>query len=233
MNKQIITLVLITLALVSVTSALRVTLSTPQATFRANLSDTINYYVGVENQNSFNVNITITSPEGLNITFQGPTQFELLPQEKRDVNYSILINKTGNYSYSIPVIFNGNATSFTLQSTLFFIVAGDETIITPPLPPVTSEGNNNEETTDSDYTPSNVEPSVIETIEVIVSNVSELDNTNTTDILDVTSSQISNENNKPYLTWHLILGLVIFISLVLILLIKINKRKNERRLRNE
>jgi hypothetical protein len=121
MKKEIVSVMFIVLFIGLVSADIRVTLNTPQAAFRANYSDVINYYVSVENKNSFPVQV-ILSPKDLDIGFQSSSTFILQPNEKKEVNYSINVTQTGNYSRSILVTYKGNNETFTLQQTLFFFI---------------------------------------------------------------------------------------------------------------
>lgn len=132
MNKYFIFL-FVGLFLISLVSAdLRVTLTTPQVSFDRNVSevgigDIVTYYVGVENKNSFPINIKIDGPTDLMIYFLEDTYFELQPGEVRDIPFSIKINTSGVYSREISVLFSGNGSSFSLSERLLFNIYEDET----------------------------------------------------------------------------------------------------------
>lgn len=109
------------LLLISLVSAdFRITLTTPSVTFNTNLSEVASYYVGVENKNEFPININILAPTDLLISFEGDTSFELLPNETKDVPFSIKINTTGAYSKDITVSYSGNGSSFSVSEKLLF-----------------------------------------------------------------------------------------------------------------
>lgn len=122
MKLKFLVLILILMMVSMVNAEIRGVLLTPQATFRVNYGDTVNHYIGILNKNPFPVNISIIPSKDLNISFKEPTQFVLLPNQSKDLNYSVYINKTGNYSGYISVDYIGNNDSFKLQSILFFIV---------------------------------------------------------------------------------------------------------------
>ena len=117
--KKIINLLGICLLVIPLILSLEASLLTPQATFRVNNSQTINYFVGVRNDNDFPINITIIPSEDLDITFLNEIKFVLQPNESRDVYYDLLAKKSQE-SY-INVIFQGDKKNLALQSKINII----------------------------------------------------------------------------------------------------------------
>ena len=132
MKKQIITSMLICMFLIELTSAsLTATITTPQVTFNNLTGQQVGYYIGVRNDNVFVVNISITKPEGLDITFDA-LDFSLNPNELRKVNYTINLNKNGTFKESVPVVFYTNESSFGLSAKIILIVHESNTTNTVP-----------------------------------------------------------------------------------------------------
>jgi hypothetical protein len=127
MKKKTLTLVTIILALTIITlvnAELRLTLLTPQVTFHKIVGDNANYFISVENRNSFDVKITLKPDSDLNMQFDSPTEFILAPNESKIVNYNITITKSGNYSNSIAVQYTSsedNSTFALSQAIVFFV----------------------------------------------------------------------------------------------------------------
>lgn len=163
--KQQILIVISLIFLISLVSAdIRVVLTTPQVTFINVTGSEFKYYLGIENKNNFILNIEITPPENLSISFYNPLNFSLEPNESRNINYNGTITRSGNYTESIKVTYSGNDTSFALSSNLIFIVPNDNiTLVTEE--PVNLGGNSNDESTSVQIKKkTNVSNSKIETI---------------------------------------------------------------------
>lgn len=116
----IIVSVLILMSLVS--ADIRVVLNNPQIVFTNITGSNFQYHLGVENKNNYTTQIVIMPPDNLNLTFDSPLTFELLPNESRKINYTGTILKYGNYTEQILVKFSGNNETFTWSSNLIFIV---------------------------------------------------------------------------------------------------------------
>lgn len=118
---SILGILLIVLFMSSI-SALRMTLTTPQVTFNENVTSLVNYHLGVENKNNYTISIQINPPTDLIINFSDPLNFTLEPNQSKNIDYTILINRTGNYYSNIGVGFYSNSENFALQSILMFNV---------------------------------------------------------------------------------------------------------------
>jgi hypothetical protein len=77
MKRYILTLICLLLLAGIVQADIRVVLDTPQVTFKNVTGSQFQYYLGIENKNSFPINITITLPSDLQITLDSPLTFEL------------------------------------------------------------------------------------------------------------------------------------------------------------
>lgn len=123
--KFCILIILCILIIIQLASAdLRVVLTTPQVSFSGTEGQSFNYYIGVENKNSFPINILISNSES-EIKFDDLPSFELQPNESREINY-IIKPRPGVFTDFIPVSFSGNGSSFSLQQIIYFNISGSE-----------------------------------------------------------------------------------------------------------
>lgn len=128
--KKIIWL-LVLLVLSTSVLALRVTLNTPSVTFRSTqdkilrVDDTVGYHIGLINKNDYPIGVSITPPEGYNFSID-MASVELDSNQSIDLQYTLVLPKSGNYSTTIAVVYTalgGNETpsTFSLQQMVNFV----------------------------------------------------------------------------------------------------------------
>lgn len=216
--KQYIILVICIIFFISLVSAdIRLTLNTPQVTFRNIIGSEFNYHIEVKNNNNFIVDVIIIPPEDLDIQFEGPLTFSLYVNQSKDVSYHGIINKTGNYSKNILVKFIGNNDSFSLASTLMFIVPEINNAISP-----ININTNPQEDSDSGSYPS-------------INNTNSTDNTITNITINNTAEVQSNINNTTppniknsnWIKYFLLLFVIIIVIVIILFIRHFISEKNE------
>jgi hypothetical protein len=119
--KKILFLTLLLMISLSSAQDLRMVLLNPYATFNLNDSQSLNYYVGVQNKNDFAISINVTKPD-TNYSFAFTTTQNLILEVNQTGYINFTYSPLDNETITIPVKFsNGNQSGFLSSTTMVFI----------------------------------------------------------------------------------------------------------------
>lgn len=223
--KKILTVLLVGIFLFALVSAdMKLSLINSQATFSGEIGDTIEYSVGAINKNSFPINISLGEPYSVKIDYHGPMNFELQPNESREINYTLTLNESGNIETFIPVNFISEENKFSLQQMLFLKVNEIEKEAS------SSGGGSGGKTVKKaiDDLGSTVtgEINITQTNESNETRVAGGGGVNENETEEINGSDDKNEITEPKL-WTLILAFVIVLIIVLGMAYFLSRKKEE------
>jgi hypothetical protein len=224
--KQYIIPIICTILLISLVSAdIRVTLNTAQVTFKNTTGSEFQYHINLENKNQFPVNVNITLPDDLNIELSGPSQFILSPNETKDIPYKGVMTTLGSYSKSIGIKYEGNNESFSLASTLIFIVTEETTSTETPSSSQTSSSS-----TESSGGGGGGSVSSLKNKSENINNKSMINQSNETLIVPSENKNITQEiapvlNKQKGWNIYAIVGIIIIVILVIVYVVYITNKK--------
>lgn len=98
------------------------------------VGETKEWFIAMRNSNAIPVDVTLQSPEGVDVNFRGDEKFTLQPNEYREVDYEFKIKQNGTYSDVINIIVDGGDSQIGMQQELHFNDIQDKSTTAPTKP---------------------------------------------------------------------------------------------------